>query len=154
MILRKSSRIATLSSQDITEMDDKHIMNRVARNASELLKGVLWSLIFIGVFFGAVFFVSKVLVPDTRPPTRDELEYAEKIKFLCHLKEICSLYSAERLNCATAGNYNVCMSIRVKPNLLNLAEDVCSEDGAISNLAEPLPSSIKCFLYSASPRKK
>lgn len=45
---------------------------------------------------------------------------ADQYRFTCKVKSICAGYKAQRSNCATAGSYSTCMSIKMADDNLKI----------------------------------
>jgi hypothetical protein len=78
--------------------------------------------------------------------TNKTKEDAVKTNYVCELKDICSQYPDERYNCASAGNYEKCMSIRMKADNYTKANEFCSDDGSINAPPSEIPNFLECKL--------
>ena len=68
------------------------------------------------------------------------------IKQTCNLKDICSDYKIERINCSMAGSYEKCMSIRMSQDRYSTAKSICSDDGNIQYAENGVQNFIQCLL--------
>ena len=69
---------------------------------------------------------------------------AEKDRWLCHQKTYCASYTSARQECATAGSYDLCMSIKASRKTI---EGECDNDGGVGyGLRDQVPNPIHCFL--------
>lgn len=66
-----------------------------------------------------------------------------RTKALCKAKANCSLYAEARQTCATAGNYETCMS--VKFDSYSTARLDCTNDGGLAYAPADLPNDVDCF---------
>jgi hypothetical protein len=64
---------------------------------------------------------------------------------LCRLKTVCEKYSRKRYECATAGNYNLCMTIELKANDFEEGKIFCSDEGLIKGSEEGTPNYLECL---------
>ena len=69
-----------------------------------------------------------------------------KTKSICELKTICGQYPDARYSCASAVNYDKCMSIRMKDDVYAKAKQLCSDDGSINAPASEIPNFFECEL--------
>jgi hypothetical protein len=71
-------------------------------------------------------------------------------KGYCSLRSICSKYAQVRQACATAGNYNNCVSIKMDADQWRVGS--CSNDGDVVVLGpkDDMPSGLECFFMSLS----
>ena len=77
-----------------------------------------------------------------------ETERIERTKVLCKLGSICSRYGAVRQECATAGNFNNC--VRVKMGDADSSQiDNCTQDGKLAYVSpDGTPNLVECFLVA------
>lgn len=87
--------------------------------------------------------------PQTQTITDDKnfLTDLQKADY-CKMIKICKKFNQERYNCSTAGNYNTCMSIRLKREDLVIGENNCKDGEVIFYKNYELPNSIECFLIN------
>ncbi len=55
----------------------------------------------------------------------------EQMKLICRMHDVCLQYVERRNECAVAGSYNTCMSIKFGVSRLNEARNYCNEDGTV-----------------------
>jgi hypothetical protein len=66
------------------------------------------------------------------------------VRQVCQLQVTCTKFSQARQQCATAGSYNTCMSIKLED--LREAESSCMPDGALRYYkADDVPSWLECL---------
>ena len=80
---------------------------------------------------------------DRRAPKNWQLDNTWK-KTLCRMPEVCTNYGATRLECATAGNFNNC--IHVKMGRDAWAIDECSDEGELAVPSRDTPGPLECLL--------
>lgn len=72
-------------------------------------------------------------------------EHNQQIRGLCRLKDICAQFSKVRQECATAGSFNNCISVKMGDERYG---DVgsCTNNGNIGSVApENVPSRLECL---------
>jgi hypothetical protein len=76
----------------------------------------------------------------------EEAERNERTKALCKLRSLCSKYGAVRQECAVAGNFDNCVSIKMG----NFDQDqplMCTPDGKVAFVSpDAIPNRAECFL--------
>jgi hypothetical protein len=113
------------------------------------------------LFIGAV--VVAILEPDLPrlpDPTPEELaarqealaqrqkwaEYeravAERNRQLCRIKNACSAFADARQECATAGDFNHCLEIKLGTEFQFIS--LCSTEGEFVNAPDDMPSVVSC----------
>lgn len=71
---------------------------------------------------------------------------AERERWLCSQKAYCQSYITARQTCATAGNYDLCMSIKTGRKAV---EGECTSDGNVGyGLQDQVPGFVQCFILS------
>lgn len=87
-------------------------------------------------------------------PAQQEAKQAQEVKDeenrnilseRCKIIRICKKFSESRQNCATAGNYNLCLNIKLG-NDYNLTNWVCTPDGKPKLEEANIPSRLDCLL--------
>ena len=69
----------------------------------------------------------------------------ETTKALCRLKDICKQYAEVRQDCATAGNFNNCISVKMGDERFGEVAN-CANDGSIASVtSDNVPSRIDCL---------
>jgi hypothetical protein len=68
---------------------------------------------------------------------------AQRTQF-CHLKAICKTFATARQECATAGNFNTCMNIKMGESDYALIGS-CTDDGAIAFPPDEMPRALECW---------
>jgi hypothetical protein len=79
-------------------------------------------------------------------PTREipaEAVAREEALTLCHLKSVCAKFGAVREACATAGDYKLCVNIKMGSD----AEDMiaCGNDGTVLAGFGKMPNPLRCL---------
>jgi hypothetical protein len=74
---------------------------------------------------------------DTQQATLD------RQKMLCRLRSLCSKFGDARQACATAGNYKMCINIKMGADAVDSYE--CTDDGAVSGQPNDMPTALDCF---------
>jgi hypothetical protein len=78
-------------------------------------------------------------------------EISDFIRNTCIEKKICSNYKNVLKSCATAGNIDRCVSIKMN----NEDTSICSFDGSVNYVDEKnLPNDLSCFLNQFSQKPK
>jgi hypothetical protein len=67
-----------------------------------------------------------------------------RTKSLCKAKAECSEYAAARQACATAGNFDTCMGIKMEN--YSSAQYDCTNDGKLISSPADLPNNFECLL--------
>ena len=67
---------------------------------------------------------------------------------LCHLKAACTKYGDSRQGCATAGNFDNCMTVKMGDVDLSMVKASCSNDGALIDPPVDLPNDVACLAYN------
>ena len=101
-------------------------------------------LVILGVIFALVA-VAVIWSDEESEISKLSVPY---VKQMCGLKDICNTYRDERMNCATAGSYERCMSIRMKEDVYSTAKAFCSNDGNIQPQSKAMPDFFQCVLAS------
>jgi hypothetical protein len=106
------------------------------------------ALLFIVIGVGTFYLIS-TLQPHFTP---DQLLREENLRreimdtaYQCHIKDVCSLYSSTRQECATAGSFKNCLEVKMGAERFNEI-DMCTEDGKISWPSSTPPTSLDCLL--------
>jgi hypothetical protein len=71
---------------------------------------------------------------------------SEQDRYLCHLESVCENYSTVRQDCATAGNFDNCVKVKMGDDDVPLI-DSCTNDGKLAYPPEKMPSSLLCFIF-------
>jgi hypothetical protein len=79
-----------------------------------------------------------------RQVAQDSAAQIARTKSLCKAKANCSGYAAARQACATAGNFDTCMSIKTE-NYSSARYD-CTNDGKLISSPADLPNDFDCLL--------
>jgi hypothetical protein len=61
---------------------------------------------------------------------------------LCELRAVCEKYGATRLECATAGNFNTCLTVKMGKNYSNVW--ACDDEGKLISPPKKMPFAIMC----------
>jgi hypothetical protein len=79
-----------------------------------------------------------------------ETERRERTKMFCKLESVCSRYGEVRQECATAGNFDNC--IRVKMGDAHSSEiESCTNDGKLAYVSQDeSPNRVECFLVGVN----
>jgi hypothetical protein len=77
--------------------------------------------------------------------SRVEVAEAERKRSLCHVKSVCAKYGSARQECATAGNFDHCISVKVGDRDSSLITQ-CTNDGHLRYSSDDLPNAVVCFL--------
>lgn len=64
---------------------------------------------------------------------------------LCHQEAVCERYGPARQECATAGNYNNCITIKLG-SLDASTVDACTEDGKLAFRPSDMPNGAVCWV--------
>lgn len=120
-------------------------------------KRFLWVL----GFFGALALIGNLEGTLSQPgETSAQTEAREKAQaeadaerraremYLCHLKSVCSKYADVRQECATAGSYKTCVSIKMGDD--HDLVDECTDAGNVSYPPDRLPSFARCLSLKLS----
>jgi hypothetical protein len=73
-------------------------------------------------------------------------EKAERKIYLCHLKSVCAKYNSARQECATAGNFANCISVKIGDRDSSLVAQ-CTNEGNLSYIPADLPNSVECLYW-------
>jgi hypothetical protein len=98
------------------------------------------ALVGLGLLVGIVWFVGSIVHYEFFP-SAEELERRAHIKELCTAKARCAEYAQARQTCAVAGNFELCMSIKV-PNVDQL-KLTCSPEGTLLSTSK-IPTDRDC----------
>ncbi len=71
----------------------------------------------------------------------------KRISFLCHVKSLCAQYSIARQQCAVAGNFDNCVSVKMGNDLQSVG--MCTNEGGLLNSPTDLPSAMQCLFSVA-----
>jgi hypothetical protein len=73
------------------------------------------------------------------------LAQSQRNKSLCHMAAVCAKYATTRQECATAGNFDTCINVKMGDDTANIS--ACTNDGELYE-GEPtdMPNPITCFL--------
>jgi hypothetical protein len=74
---------------------------------------------------------------------------AEREKELCHLSGECMRYGQARQDCAVAGDFNNCISVKMGSTDVDFASQ-CTADGKIVDAPDDLPSQLRCIWVRAN----
>lgn len=72
-------------------------------------------------------------------------EAADHMRYLCQLPSMCAEYGRARQECATAGSYDRCMTIKMDGAYLSLAQSECTNDGDVAAPPSNMPSALTCL---------
>ena len=64
-------------------------------------------------------------------------EKREQLRYACKLKSICTGYGKIRQDCATAGSFKTCLSVKMGDDNATIAHDSCTDDGHVAGAEEP-----------------
>jgi hypothetical protein len=127
-----------------------HTSEQVADRARDL-----WTALFrrskaatvIALLFGSLF-ICTVFRP-TQPLAQDGWgTSSERNVRLCHYKARCAEYATARQACATAGNFDTCMGIKLNGGY-SLLKNMCSGDGNFAIPINDMPGDFSCRLWRA-----
>ena len=105
-----------------------------------------------GYFVFLALILAAAALMDSYFPTRP-LSEAERNKYdkeqeqrdyLCHLKSVCPKYGKIRQECATAGSYRTCISIKMGSD--SSLTSGCTEEGEILVPDNVVPGFLECLL--------
>jgi hypothetical protein len=65
--------------------------------------------------------------------------------YLCHAKKVCETYAKVRQECAVAGSFKTCLSVKLGSDDYAIATDVCSDDGKVLMPDADIPRFIDCL---------
>ena len=88
-------------------------------------------------------FIAKQIAEEAQIRTLQSAAEEEK-KYLCRLKTVCKTYATVRQDCATAGNFNNCINVK-------MGDDDAAMTGSCSNDGKPLypqakvPDNLECL---------
>lgn len=110
-----------------------------------------WSLIVLTAFFGTPIAVIVVLYNYLNPLPAGETRFdaevrvrnAEVRRRLCHLKSMCFEYASARQACATAGNFDNCIMVKMGDDYFS-SKDLCLFDGKPSSNLNEMPNEFQC----------
>lgn len=71
-------------------------------------------------------------------------QLGERITLLCHEQAVCEKFGAVRQECATAGNFQNCINVKMGDEDAGLT-DMCSTDGKLAYLPPDMPNWLNCF---------
>ena len=80
---------------------------------------------------------------------RDEAIRAAKDAKLCHIKDVCGKYKQARQDCATAGNFRLCIEIKLGRQSFSPIEQ-CTDDGNMIYYPPDMPNFTTCFFAGFS----
>ena len=67
----------------------------------------------------------------------------QRQKTLCRLLSLCSKFGDARAACATAGNYKMCIDIKMGADAMD--SYLCTNDGAVSGQPNDMPTAFECL---------
>ena len=139
-----------------TPWQPRILTTRQKRAWSFALRFVLPLVILIVVILLAVF------SPSTLPQWEEQWEAAkikeredahqaldrqqqasDRQKTLCRLLSLCSKFGDARAACATAGNYKMCIDIKMGADAMD--SYLCTNDGAVSGQPNDMPTAFECL---------
>jgi hypothetical protein len=68
----------------------------------------------------------------------------ERTRSLCRYQAACKKYAEARQECAPAGNFTLCVNVKVEDKGTELAS-VCNNDGTLKSAPTDMPNRIQCF---------
>ncbi len=102
-----------------------------------------WIGILFYLIIGAILYiVIKLVFFDSYNPEKA----SSKVQFICRWKTVCSMYPDIRYDCASAGSFDKCMSVRMSPSLYMEAKNICTESGLIKSADAEVPNFARCFI--------
>jgi hypothetical protein len=110
-------------------------------------------ILFVGIFF-AVKYPAPPETPQQIEQQREFLEQQRELraaqirrfKDICSTKTLCSQFASTRQVCATAGNLDTCMSIKMEG--FSKAQYECNTDGTLRFAPADLPNYFECRFYA------
>ena len=72
---------------------------------------------------------------------------AERSRSLCKLQAVCARYGAARQQCATAGNFENCINVKIGDDDFDEIGS-CTNDGSIRYPPDDVPNHLECFLLN------
>jgi hypothetical protein len=97
----------------------------------------------------AGFFIVLVVVTSNIPPLPPENQpearaaAISRLRDLCTIRSICSKYASARQECATAGNFDQCMKIKMGDDAWKVGS--CTSDGNYRNAPPDMPGRVRCL---------
>jgi hypothetical protein len=82
---------------------------------------------------------------------RERTDYAAKTKrlsdiYMCRVKRACERYGTVRQECATAGDFNNCISVKMGNDADKVGQ--CVNDGSVALLStDQMPNAVECFVH-------
>jgi hypothetical protein len=77
----------------------------------------------------------------------EEAANAQRQKLVCHIKDVCEMYASARQECAIAGNFELCVRVKVGDANSALIAN-CSNDGKLlAYRPEDVPSTAVCLFH-------
>jgi hypothetical protein len=77
--------------------------------------------------------------------TQTQTALTAKKKYLCSIKLACLKYGAVRQECATAGNFETCVEVKMGEPALRFTDE-CTADGGVQGDTTAFPSTIECYI--------
>jgi len=106
-------------------------------------------LIWILILVAAVWLAMHDRFRDTSQPASVPDELAKLLALQCEERSICAEYAEVRQECATAGSYRNCMSIKLSHGW-PWASDGCNPDGSVIGAGPDAPGRLQCTVSDAS----
>jgi hypothetical protein len=76
--------------------------------------------------------------------TQQQASERQRTQSLCHQQALCRKFGEARQECATAGNYKNCLSIKMGDDAMDLYP--CMNDGTAWGAPKDIPNRLTCFL--------
>jgi hypothetical protein len=90
-------------------------------------------------------FLAAIIIASIGDHAPADWQHANEFKkYLCRMPEICTKYRAMRLECAVAGNFKNCITIKMGRDASLL--DLCTEEGEPGYRDPATPNILECFL--------
>jgi hypothetical protein len=123
---------------------------------------IFWGAIVVWILGASAWEVTHPPPPETQEQTQarvvaqraaqaayetkkmQDLVVAERKRNLCNLQAVCTKYGDTRQSCATAGNYNTCLNVKMSNDIGVVS--LCTNDGRIANPPNDMPNTLECLL--------
>jgi len=99
------------------------------------MRNKLAAAIFLAILFVIIPLALRVGSPEGLDVPR--------IKELCRTKDLCTRYAMSRQECATAGNFDLCLNVKMGDDVANISG--CTNQGKLKSEPPDMPGWLTCL---------